>query len=83
MIFKLEDLQTLELSAEGILANTSAEHECYLQHINVTEDQCPPYYDGLLCWGPAQQYTLAVQKCFSEFKGVQYDDTGKLYLYFF
>ncbi|CAB3256959.1 unnamed protein product, partial [Arctia plantaginis] len=49
--------------------------ECQAQNVNLSEKFCPAYYDGLLCWDPTPWNTVAVQKCFSEFHGVEYDDT--------
>lgn len=65
----------MEHTAEVVLGNVSAkEYECYAKD-NLTDGLCPAYYDGLLCWEPTRAHTLAVQKCFSELNGVQYDDT--------
>ncbi|XP_072942986.1 diuretic hormone receptor-like [Epargyreus clarus] len=69
---KLEDLQTLE-SAE--LAGENASEKCLEKNLNLSGDYCPAYFDGLLCWDPTPWNTLAVQKCFSDFNGVHYDDT--------
>lgn len=62
--------------AESVVENGSARaQECLEKNFNLSDNFCPAYYDGLLCWDPTPWYTLAVQKCFSEFHGVQYDDT--------
>ncbi|KAI5635112.1 7 transmembrane receptor (Secretin family) domain-containing protein [Phthorimaea operculella] len=71
---KLEDLQTLESRGDVVENGTLAE-ECLEKNVNLTGNFCPAYYDGLLCWDPTPWYTNAVQKCFKEFHGVQYDDT--------
>ncbi|KAL4714972.1 hypothetical protein ACJJTC_003123, partial [Scirpophaga incertulas] len=72
---KLEDLQTLE-DTESVAANVSVEvYECLARNINASDDYCPAYHDGLLCWDRTPWNTMAVQKCFSVFHGVQYDDT--------
>nr|AEK82133.1 diuretic hormone receptor [Spodoptera frugiperda] len=50
--------------------------KCLAQNEGLAEEEfCPAYYDGLLCWDATPWNTLAVQRCFSEFHGVQYDDT--------
>lgn len=64
-------------ATEGVGDNASEEF-CLAQNVNLTGNFCEAYYDGLLCWDPTPWNTLAVQKCFSEFHGVQYDDTRKL-----
>ncbi|KAJ0174130.1 hypothetical protein K1T71_010276 [Dendrolimus kikuchii] len=72
---KLEELQTLD-SAESVVENVSAKaEECLARNINLSENFCPAYFDGLLCWDPTPWNTLAVQKCFKELYGIQYDDT--------
>lgn len=74
---KLEDLDTLQ-GAESVFENASAQaEECLAKNPNVTGNYCPAFYDGLLCWDPTPWHTLAVQKCFSELNGLQYDDTRK------
>ncbi|KAG7301471.1 hypothetical protein JYU34_014437 [Plutella xylostella] len=75
-VCSLEDLDTLK-NAESVFENTSAKaEECLARHGNASLGaHCPAYYDGLLCWEPTPWNTLAVQKCFSVFNGVQYDDT--------
>lgn len=63
-------------SAESVVDNGSARaEECTDRYLNVSGNYCPAYYDGLLCWAPTPYNTLAVQNCFKEFHGVQYDDT--------
>lgn len=65
-------------SAERVVENASAKvEECLGRNLNLSENSCPAYYDGLLCWDPTPWNTLAVQPCFKEFHGVQYDDTRK------
>lgn len=72
---KLEDLHTLEgTEGQAGLSNDTARDNCLAKNINVT-GYCPAYYDGLLCWNPTPPDTIAVQKCFSFFQGVHYDDT--------
>ncbi|KAG6438931.1 hypothetical protein O3G_MSEX000340, partial [Manduca sexta] len=49
--------------------------ECLARKFNLSDNYCPAYFDGLLCWDPTPWNTLAVQKCFKELYGIQYDDT--------
>lgn len=76
-VVKLEELKTLDTD---LVDNVSAKVEkCLAQNEGLAEEEfCPAYYDGLLCWDATPWNTLAVQRCFSEFHGVQYDDTRKL-----
>lgn len=74
----LEDLGTLE-SAERVENASAMSEECLGKSLNLNQSDgyCPAYYDGLLCWNATPLNTLAVQPCFKEFHGVQYDDTRK------
>lgn len=77
---KLEDLQTLE-GAEGVFENGSAKEDCLARHINGSDNFCPAYHDGILCWEPTPWHTFAIQRCFKELNGLQYDDTRKCYFF--
>ncbi|KAI8420185.1 hypothetical protein MSG28_008738 [Choristoneura fumiferana] len=69
------DLNTLE-GPETLVENVSAKaEECLEKNVGLLGKYCPAYYDGLLCWDPTPWHTKAIQRCFSEFHGVQYDDT--------
>lgn len=67
---------------QEVIDNVTAKmEECQAQNVNLSDKFCPAYYDGLLCWDPTPWNTVAVQKCFSEFHGVQYDDTRKSFYF--
>ncbi|OWR45965.1 diuretic hormone receptor, partial [Danaus plexippus plexippus] len=65
LIMELHTLPGPEAVAEN------ASEECLARNSNYSENYCQPYFDGLLCWDATPWNTLAVQKCFSEFHGVQ------------
>ncbi|XP_044731852.1 diuretic hormone receptor-like [Chrysoperla carnea] len=60
----------------------SKEMECHMQaihHESLQQSQqlqeCPPYWDSLLCWPATTINTSSIQPCFSEFNGIKYDVT--------
>lgn len=80
-VAKLEDLITLEHDGEKVVDNGT--EECIAKHIeNYLEGDCPPVFDGVMCWGPTPPNTSAIQKCFSELNGLLYDSSRK-YLFFY
>lgn len=56
---------------------------CESLHKNLTielsekGDYCNATSDSILCWPPTQLNATAIQKCFSVFNNVRYDDTRK------